>query len=356
MNTKVSRKLVISSLILLSAITLAGSISGTVAWFQYSTRALVAYKGTTAHCSKLLQISVDGGNSWGSDLTSSPLERPTFAPVTTGPRQKNEALPLMPGEVPVYADDGVTPTGETKTIYSPFYAQPDRLQGLYDNWYLASESSYHQFDIYVRVKDVDGSTPEKFLSNEVFLTDLTIADGDLTDDVDLSSAVRVHISTKSDGVEKNFLFAKEVEETEVGGLLDIDGQEGYDYYGYAFDKQTCVYGGGTLVPATYDDEGNLLTEETVKDVPVQTSYLCNDTSIIADDDNGIITGGTSLGSTSVVAGEYLKITVTIWLEGWSPLLKQSIGSETSVWDENAYIEQTFNVGMTFNVKLHADQE
>ncbi len=353
---RMSRKLVISSLTLLSAITLAGSISGTIAWYQYSTRALVAYTGTSAHCSKLLQISTNKIN-WNNNISSAILPEAKFAPITTGAQRKDQPFEMKPRDFPIYDTDGVTQIG-TEHIESPFYAQPNRLQGKYDNWSLANRDSYAQFDIFIKVKDVDGESTETNLRNEVFLTDLTIQDTDISNNLDLSSAVRVQISSEykdenNNLQTKNFLFALDTEEIEVGGFLDVDGDGEIDRSGYEWNPQPCIYGDGTYVPATYDEEGHELTPEAVKDVPVQTSYLTTDSSIIAHEDDGVISGGQPIGLTSSANDEYLKVTITIWLEGWSPLLKGAYGNQnTAIWDPTSYIEQNFNVGMTFGVSLH----
>ena len=357
---KMPRKLVISSLTLLSAITLAGSISGTVAWYQYSVRAQVAYTGTSAHCSKLLQISVDDGTTWGSDIKNSQLPGATFAPVTTGAQDKDAPLWLKHKTVHEYADDGVTPIG-TKDISSLFYAQPDRGQGLYDNWLLASDASYAQFEILIKVKDVDGQDPETNLENDVYLTDLTIEDANTANHLDLANAVRVHISTEyqDNGTteKKNFLFAKETEDTEVGGFLDIDEDGEYDQVGYDWDRNTCLYGAGTFIPATYDTDGTKLTDDSYTDAPHQYSYKADDANIIAQEVDNNLSGGTPIGKTSATSGEYLRVTVTIWLEGWSSLLRHPVGvQDTSIWDAESYVEQNFNVGMTFGVQLHNDNE
>ena len=355
---KMPRKLVISSLTLLSAITLAGSVSGTVAWYQYSVRAQVAYTGTSAHCSKLLQISVDDGTTWGSDIKNSQLPGATFAPITTAAQDKDAPLWTKTKRESIYDEHG-NKIGE-QDVSSLFYAQPDRGQGLYDKWSLASNSSYAQFEILVKVKDVDGQDPETNLENDVYLVDLTIEDANTANNLDLANAVRVHISTEyvDNGATetKNFLFAKEAEELAVGGFLDVDEDGEYDVVGYEWERHTCIYGAGTLVPATYDDEGNELTPESVKDVPYQYSYKADDQTIIAQEVDNNLVGGTPIGKTST-GSDYLKVTVTIWLEGWSSLLHGVNGlQDTSIWDEDSYIAQKFNVGMTFGVQLHNDNE
>lgn len=355
---KMPRKVVISSLTLLSAFTLAGSISGTVAWYQYSTRATVAYTGTSAHCSKLLQISADDGTTWGSDLGDSDLPGASFAPITTGEQPKDAALQLKHRTETMYDEQG-NPTG-TQDVSSYFYAQPDRGQGLYENWLLASDSSYAQFDILLKVKDVDGQATETNLANDVYLTDLTIIDAN-DDNIDLADAVRVHIATEyiDNGATANkyFLFAKENEETEVGGFLDVDQNGELDQVGYEWDRHTCLYGGGTFIPATYDSEGNKLTDDSYEDAPYQYSYKANDPTIIAQENDNVLSGGTPIGKTSANNGEYLKVTVTIWLEGWSALLRGVNGqTDISIWDEESYVAKSFNVGMTFGVQVHNDNE
>ena len=63
-------KISISALAICTTASIVGAITGTVAWFQYSTRAQVAYTGTTVHCSQNLRISLDG-NTWKTELQSS---------------------------------------------------------------------------------------------------------------------------------------------------------------------------------------------------------------------------------------------------------------------------------------------
>lgn len=367
MKTLTRRKLIISSLALLAGATLVTSVTSTVAWFQYSTQAQVAYTGTSAHCSKLLEISIDDGTTWGSTIETSDLPDVKLAPITTGEQDKDAPILMKEKTVIIgYEDDGVTPIEED--ISGLFYNQPDYRQGEYDNWLLASSSSYLQFDILVRVKDVDENfdTNPEYLANEVYLTDLTIQDANNISNLDLSNAVRVQFSTEyqEEGVtkSKNFLFAKETTETEVGGYLDMNNDGKLDRSGYEWEKHPIVYGGGTVTPITEIDPDT--GEEVIVDYDVdplmQTSYAANDYSIIAREDHNQIISGTSFGSTGNTEGDYLKITVTIWLEGWAGLMIGNAGNhneqDTSIWDSDSYAEKNFNVGMTFGVKLHSSEE
>lgn len=323
---RIPRKIVIPALTVLIGASLAGSISSTIAWYQYATKAQVAYTGTTSHCSKLLRISADGGSHWSNDIASSAFPDVTFAPITTGAQLKNAALP------------------------ENFYVQPNLRQGAYENWQISSTDNYSQFEILVKVNDVNTASPQ--LVNEVFLTDVTIQDASTNGSLDLSKAIRVHVATTYGDNHKYFLFAKNVTSTDVGGFLDLNNDGEYDTVGYDWDQTKVLYGGGTVDTST--------NPETVTP-EVQTSYLMNDSNIIAEEDQyGQISGGTSIGTTSSTVGEYLRVTVTIWLEGWA-MLQHGIAdnirpTNTQVWDSAKYTSKSFNVGLTFGVKLHSDAE
>ncbi len=314
---KMTRKLVIASLAVLTGATVAGSVTSTVAWFQYVTRAQIAYTGTTSHCSKLLRISANNGATWGNDLNLNSLHSDKFAPITTGALAKNAALP------------------------NKFYAQPNYRQGAYSNWLTASDDLYAKFTILVKVNDGGGQTQ---IENDVYLTDVTIQDATTDGAPDLSKALRVHVAASDGATTKYFLFANsstpgaEVS-TSVGGKLDINNDNKYDTEGYEWSSQPIIYG----------EEG-----------AVQTAYAADDSNIIAQEDQyGALTGGTPLGSTK--ESGYLSVTVTIWLEGWA-LLTYGVDYNTSVtstinktntqiWDSTTYVNKKFNVGLSFGVDL-----
>lgn len=318
---KMPKSLVIASLATLVGASLAGTVTSTLAWFQYATSAQVAYTGTTSHCSKLLKISSDGGSSWGNDIV---LSDSNFAPITTGTQLKNAALP------------------------ENFYVQPNKKQGAYSNWSTASADVYAQYTILVKVNDVSETSPQ--LQNDVYLTDVTIMDASAS--LDLSDAIRVHVATTyGNDQHKYFLFAKSVEQTAVGGYLDIDNDGAYDTSGYEWDSNKIIYG-----DATDNGDGTCTPA-------YQTSYLADDSSVVAGlTANGDIdtTTGTSIGTTSATNGQYLQVTVTIWLEGWAILqygaTGNAQGANKQVWNSAKYTSKDFHVGLTFGVKLHSDAD
>ena len=66
-------KIIVSALALAIGTSLAGSISGTVAWYQYSTRANVAYVGEASGFSSNLQMRFANDDSedniWRTRIT-----------------------------------------------------------------------------------------------------------------------------------------------------------------------------------------------------------------------------------------------------------------------------------------------
>ena len=331
MKTLNLRKIVIPSLALLIGGALAASISSTVAWFQYATSARVAYIGALSHCSKLLKISVDGGNTWGNDYYQNDMANRIkgnhLLPITTGPQAKDESL--------VYHQVG---TGEQAKNIVRFYSQPDfGFGGDYSKWHFASEDNYAQFTIFVKVNDVDGSTSAPLI-NDVYLNKIIIEDDDTNGtDSDLSDAIRVHIAVNdATNQTKYLLFSKSVENTVVGGKLDLNNDSELDKDLVLWDGSDCVYGTPNLK---------------------QYSYTINDTNAVVEDpDNPVGANPISLGKTG---SGFMRIVVTTWIEGWSKLDHGysdngdgNGGINTSVWDPAHYVNKKFNVGIRLGVKSH----
>ena len=234
MKTRSLKKIIIPSFALLIGGALTASLTSTVAWFQYSTRAQVAYVDALSHCSKLLKISVDKGLHWGNDYyqedMASHITGNHLLPITTGPQAKNANLTYYQ----------VTNGNNTKN-YVKFYSQPDMGRGGdYSSWSVAKTNSYAQFEIWVKVNDVDGSAQGALLENDVYLSSLVIQD-DFTNgaNFDLSDSVRVHLAvTDATDTTRCFLFARGRGQTltadvttPASGCLDLnnDGALDRDY-------------------------------------------------------------------------------------------------------------------------------
>ena len=315
MKTQVFKKLIIPSFALLIGVSLTATISSTLAWFQYATRAQLAYVGALSHCSKLLKISVDDGEHWENEYSpaamASHIQGNHLVPITTGPLAKNAEL-------------------------SKFYKQPDYGRGGdYTHWLEATSSNYAQFEILVKVSDVDGATSETLLENDVYITKLFIED-DASNGTgsDLSDSLRIHLAvTDATSTTRYFLFAKSVEETIVGGKLDLNNDGHYDKELDSWGVDDCIYG-----------------VEGAK----QTSYKISDTNAVVEDPDNATGSPMSIGKTGATN---MRIVVTTWIEGWSKLDHGLTGNangstDTSVWDPAEYVGKKFNVGIRLGVKSH----
>ena len=58
MKINTFKKVAVSTMALAMGAALVGSISGSIAWYQYSTRSTVSYSGASAHCTESLQVRV----------------------------------------------------------------------------------------------------------------------------------------------------------------------------------------------------------------------------------------------------------------------------------------------------------
>ena len=331
MKTRSFRKVIIPSFALLIGGSLAATVSSTAAWFQYATRAQVAYVGALSHCSKLLKISVDNGQHWGNEYyqtdMASHISGNYLLPITTGPQAKNDSLAHYNKSIG---------NNEYKTC-EKFYSQPDFGRGgVYDTWTIASEGNYSQFTILVKVNDVDGASSSA-LVNDVYITKIIIEDDSTNGNgSDLSDAIRVHLAiTDATQATKYLLFAKNVTETVVGGKLDLNNDGKVDKEIGSFGEQDCIYG-----------------VEGAK----QYSYTINDVNAVVEDPDNPVSGSNPISLGKTGAG-LMKIVVTTWIEGWSLLdhgYSDNYYGETNaaVWDASYYVNKIFNVGIQLGVKSH----
>lgn len=323
-------KLIIPSFALLIGGSLAATVSSTLAWFQYATRARVAYVGALSHCSKLLKISVDNGVHWGNDYYQDDMENHIegnhLVPITTGPLALDSPLTY-------YSRD--MGNGQNRTCVR-FYNQPDfGHSGDYSSWTLSNYDSYAQFTILVKVNDVDGVT-NPALVNDVYLTKLIIQDDSSNEEgSDLSDAVRVHLSvTDATFNSKHLLFAKNVTSTTVGGTLDLNNDGQIDKDLIAWDGSDCIYG--------------------VENAKQYSRTITDSDAIVENPDNPTSANPISLGKTGT---GLMKIVVTTWIEGWSKLDhglggNASGATDTPIWNPSEYINKKFNVGIMLGVKSH----
>ena len=311
-------RLIVPALTLLAGLTLAGSISGTIAWYQYSTRANGAYLGMSGGTTGNLQLRLDGGE-WLTRLTKNDIASYLAAnnlgqkvqPITSGDMDKDDALP------------------------ADFYRNPIAGKGEYSKWQKADESNYVSLPLELRFVERNGSG-ENNVAKDVYLSDLYIAadDANGTAKKDLSDAIRFHVAS-DDGVNQiNRLISKNGGSIAVNGKLDLDGDGELDQaytgnkYGFGDGNQLVdvVYGEGNQVAYAAKVEDGLLVKTNEDNLDLEELEL-----------NG---ASKSIGKTLASNSEYLKVNITIWVEGWQEF------ANSPIWDAD-YIDSQFDIGFEF---------
>ena len=303
-----NKKIIVSALAIAMGATLAGSISGTVAWYQYSTRAQAAYIGTSVGLSENLEVKTSA-STWKRELTSTEIDTAkgstgtVMNPVTTGALAKNEDVPAA----------------------TNFYANPEYGMSGYSTWTKATAANVVQFTLNFHYKKTDASGgAATYVAKKLNLINLTIVD---ESGADLYKAVRVHFAS---GTKYN-LFARDSQTdvaspsditTDTYGNLDTGNNGVYDQTeGYEWDTRSTVVYGDDDTHQVANNAGKTDLAFYLADIPASEAGVA--------------------------------VTVTIWLEGWTKLSSIPSGNAdtgtSAIWSPQTYINKAFKVGMRFGV-------
>ncbi len=389
-------KLLVGTLAIASVAATVGSISGTVAWFQYSTRSTIAYSGAAAHVSENLQIRLsrpDVGTSgqdgyvpgyqtgaeegWKADLT-----RDDIAAYLTNVRGEGADHNLRP------VTSGAFLSAENKAA-STFYKSPIyQYSHIYaTDWEKADAMDFIELPVELRVLDRNGKTTNEFLAKDVYLTDLTVeASANNGSKKDISPALRVSFDT----ADKDVTFSLNADTVATTGKLDLNGDNNPDKAkGYDWQQ---------LADYVYGDDGAV--EKTTQ---IAKTVDADHKTYIADDTDPKNLVGNALGATTKT--NVFKVTVRIYIEGWQLLDSETLVAEatyesmealntakgqegfkldklykvgdtfyewdatlnenaggwkvrepaqSAIWDDDSYADAKFNVGMRFAVNAHDD--
>ena len=348
------KRIVVSAMAMLIGAGVAGSVTSTIAWYQYSVRTQAAYMGINLgeSANLLMRIRKDGqadNQGWSEKFTYQQINSylattqygSKMMPITSGEMDKDDALPAK------------------------FYGNPLAGHPEVSAWKKVETKNYVVLPLQLSYKELNNSV-QSFKAKEIYLTDLHISKhaADTTHS-DISDAIRVHFSAKQDGstVVRNFLASKKGGTTVTHGYLDLDADPGNDFefddgYGYDDSKTYIDYGAGEQVSFSaevdqragtyYDGEGALQDEAVV--YPLVAGLDANNSAKLAKKEYD--TGKSKcLGSTTEAGDKFLNIDVTIWVEGWQKLQQPNSSSYSSVWDAGAFIASEFEVGFRFAVDV-----
>lgn len=408
------QRIIIPALSICLGAAVVGSISGTVAWYQYSTRASTAYLGTSAGTSGNLKLRIKGSNSWTTNLTKETIDnyfkddngKSTLkvTPITSGNMSKDAPLTKIGG------------TGADKDL-PKFYQNPirsmDKKDADYDSgWLVANKSMYMQLPLELCYVEYDGvkegssenAKDEKYIDKDVYLSDLLIQQDWQNagkQKKDLSSAIRVHLSSSYQEMGEgenpqmedkvtNKLISKNGGTILTAGHLDLDGDGNLDEvnagtdagakygFGQSTQRELVTYGEGVQTSfsngyVTKDGsykalDSNQETPEKIYPAVVESEddgVTLKEANMTYDvvNDNVTTKVNKKIGRTYATATsgtqKYLEVVVTIWVEGWQGLEPVADDPATTdvdesnpgtVWDATDFIGSMFDVGMQFAVQ------
>ncbi len=352
----------------------AGTISGSIAWYAYSTRATASYSGTSVAESVQLQIGLvssqdftvdDDNNDLGFNLTIEDVEGQTYKYywAEAGSGFNSAAIKAFLEKQGTYAVDELKPVTSRAYTGSSFSLYRSLIAGN-TNYYAAETDAYSHIPFVFRIIDGNG---DYALNADIWLTDATVAASGENERI--REGIRIYFDQGSnDFILNPSSEATEVGYTKVAGPLDLNVDGVYDYS----DTTEIMYGDYTNTPVVkgvYTGD-NHLTDSTVFDDVNQTGQTAKSTfvaehlkgnsyydtaavtacapktakyetlSTIApvDDGSGNLSGGkpltrTNNDSTSGIA----RLDATIYLEGWDHVvIDQEVG-------------HSFDLGLRFQI-------
>lgn len=313
-------KIKLGAIMLSSARGLAfiGSIGGTIAWYQYSTLATAAVSGSSAKCTENLQVAVGTGEglTFKSSLTTNDISN--YLKTTRAGADQETVTVLKPVTAGNQEKDATLNALKSNPVYQ---------HGPYTDWEDAVNTDYVTFPLTFRVLDIDGNSGNTLLNRDskLGLSDITIEGKDVAGNeaegkTDISSAIRVHFSSKNGTADVNRLVSKAGGETVTHGHLDLNGDGADDTMAkYEWDNNSTAidYGSAGSKETSYS-----AAEMSTKDGIDYTNYI------------GVIP-----------ASQTLTVNVTIFREGWQVLE----GSATAIWDATKVIGANYRVGRSFEI-------
>lgn len=324
------KNIIIPALMMAVGLGLVGSISGTVAWYQYSTRVTTSYIGASAKCTESLQISLTGeDNAYVSELKTADIKAAAtencngeaFQPVTSAAAH---ATAVVSG-AQSYAYKG-----------HPMYQNFE-----YSTWQDAPVNSYLQYDLYFRVLDVDGAEAgqEAYIAKKLYFEDFVInfTGNAGASETAFKDALRFQFDQINGSASSILLSNTARSSMKLGGKLDLNGDGNFD--------KTHAYEWQDATETVYGDESLVQTTAAIADYK---GTLTN---------GKLVAGSNELGTTVAAAsGAYAKASalhfkVTMWLEGWDAT---GTTAATSIWDAIDYIG-SFQIGMTFGITPYGEE-
>ena len=324
---KINKKLVVPFMSTIVGLSIAGGLGGAFAWYQFNSQVRTGLVGTSVANGGVLQIGVMENSTiqWGTEKY---IRNASLVPCTFGQLKSDGSLPLAYAYG--YPEAGQQGPNDYTTGWTKVLAN----QGFY------------QYDIYLRALKADknaagdsnnGIAPGyKLVEQDVYLSDMVLEDAANTEDRTVAEALRVHYQVENG---KNALISKtaipQTAPLNLYGQLDLDADGQPDVYDGEYN-----WTGAARTPMTYGVLNDIQTTKGISDV-VQAR---DEDGKMPASDNGKCICTTSTSTMT-------KITITVWLEGWSLLQVDEADptpTTSAVWNPKKNAGVDVHVGMTFD--------
>ncbi len=395
------RKLIPVGISLLSLAAFVGSLSGSLAWWAYSTRVSVSYQGTSVTTSEQLQIGlkVSKVNATKATAIVNALE-------TLGLEEDEDiadddfryVFSQAGGGLPAQAiktyleTQGIYSYNELAPVTSKSYAAGDELH-LYetliyqhlDNTEVANKHKYTYIPFVFRILKLNAITGEDKYADgrKIYLSKVKVELNAANADSKIGEGLRVYFDNGGTTATDRFILNPSSTKTgsdaktAVFGALDLNADFAYDTYpnGHAKAGQEIIYGEYDNEPTNFFTAPEPTQLSNLNGVELEEGFDLtrieeNRTTFLAahkegvtalmdytgitkryaeyktladikpDDTQAELDGGQPLCVTGDETGNYLaELDATIWLEGWDHAVV-----------DNA-ISHKFNLGLQFQIDL-----
>lgn len=374
---------VVTALSMCCGAALLGSVSSTIAWYQFTTRVSAVIVGASTGEKSNLRIRIKGTENWNTDLTFRDIEE-YLASVSKSQRITPITSGFMNADDPIKIDED----GNMVFYQNPNEEDVERVNYLSPSWRRADDSMYVSIPLelsYIQKNDDNN----QFLEKDVYISNLLIQEDYKNRNnakKDLSEAIRVHIcsyqSNNQQSTELNKLISKNGGTILTEGHLDVGGDGDLDEYieghhgpDYGFDDEEDIeryyvtYGEGTQTSYSnqYDIknnsyktlDGQIINEKVYPSVvkSIEDSNVLDEEDFEYQKEGEAAKTSKCIGKTVAFEDEqneaYLNVVMTIWVEGWQPFPSPTTAdpnAKSPIWNASDYIGSMFDVGIEFAVQ------
>lgn len=333
---KINKKIIVPFLSTIVGLSVAGGLGGAFAWYQFNSQVRTGFIGSSVADTGVVEIGYDDPDHPGSIIWGS-------SRILTNETDPTKHVQLIPVTFDQLNTDG--------TLKSTAYGYPEAGKQIGEDYskgwkVIENGHGYVQYDIYLRTLKADSTAAGdssaqinpgyKLVSQDVYLSKITLegADADQTtyDSRVIADALRVHYQvsgTLTQNHKNDLISNTAVTNMALSGPLDLDGIAGEDLYDV--DPWDPLYG----QTANYGIPGHK-----------QTTHAAS--AVIQDPDANTVDVDKRICTTETGAS-MVKITITVWLEGWAALKVDGAGTTSQVWNPKINAGIDVHVGMVFDV-------